>query len=228
MRTLLECGYSYGWRHEELFELRVRQVDVLGGIIRLDPCTTKNDEGWEVAMTRTVLELLTESIRGKQPEDYVFTREDGSPVRDFRQVWANVCSAAGVGELLCPRCEHAVNPERQSAICGRDCVRNELTYRGLLFHDLRRTAVRSMVRSGIPERVAMTISGHKTRSVFDRYNIVAPSDLRDAARKLETSQRKERESLKTSGAPEFGQTSGRVAPQPRHAPKHSLPAPHPN
>jgi len=99
----------------------------------------------------------------------------------------------------------------ESAEAATDWKSRDLKYVGLIFNDMRRTAVPNMVRARISERVAMTIRGHKTRSVFDRYHIVAPSGLRDAACKLETSQSLERQALEKSRAPEFGQTLGIVA-----------------
>jgi integrase len=63
-------------------------------------------------------------------------------------------------------------------------ARTKAGYPGMLRHDFRRTAVRNMVNRSIPDRVAMTMTGHKTRAVFARYHIVRPADLQEAARKL--------------------------------------------
>jgi integrase len=97
---MFDVGYTYGWRHEEVLALRVSQVNPPAGSIRLEPGTTKNAKG---RMTLPVKLLLTQCVHGKAPDDYVFIREDGKPVHDFRGSWASACEAANVPNLLLSR-----------------------------------------------------------------------------------------------------------------------------
>ena len=84
----------------ELLNIRVGQVDFVTRTIRLDPGTTKNQEGREVAIeSGALLGLLRQCVEGKRPEDHVFTRGD-KPICDFRKSWENLCTAAGVPALL--------------------------------------------------------------------------------------------------------------------------------
>lgn len=164
-------AYYVGWRLGEIVALRWGQVDLTRGEVRLEPGTTKNGEGRTIFLEgelRDVLKVMSE--RRVAGCDYVFHRQ-GRKLHDFRKAWAAACSAAGVVPKVQPTNQRAATASKQPA----------LDRPGLLFHDLRRTAVRNMVRAGVPERVAMQISGHKTRSVFDRYHIVSDGDLRDAA-----------------------------------------------
>jgi integrase len=96
----LEVAYTYGWRLRELLNLRVDQVDLALRVIRLEPGTTKNEEGREVTMTDSVFVLLKECVHDKGPDNYVFTRKNGKRVLDFRGAWESVCEKAGVPNLL--------------------------------------------------------------------------------------------------------------------------------
>jgi integrase len=99
-RALVEVGRTYGWRVSELLKMRAVQIDLFSRTIRLEPGTTKNNDGREVTMTDSVYALLAECLIGKSAEDYVFTRSNGKPVRDFRGTWLNACKHAGVPGLL--------------------------------------------------------------------------------------------------------------------------------
>lgn len=179
LRTFLELGFTYGWRHAELLGLRVRQVNLAAGTIRLDVGSTKNGEGREVTMTAKVAELLREAVAGKGSESFVLTRR-GKPIRDFRQTWRNLCVRAGLGSLVCLECGAAVVARKKC-----ECGSRKREYRGLIPHDLRRSAAKAARRAGVPESVVMAMGGWKTAAMFRRYAIVSSADQREAVELIE-------------------------------------------
>jgi integrase len=160
VQPVVTFAYVTGWRiKSEILPLQWRQVDLDAGTVRLDPGTTKNGEGRVIHLTtelRTVLEA-----------QWAITDEYQ---RKHEKICAWVFHRNGKQILTIRRCW-------DTAAKAAGCP-------GRIPHDLRRTAVRNLVRAGVPERVSMQLTGHKTRSVFERYNIVSDTDLIEAARKL--------------------------------------------
>lgn len=169
LQPIVTFAYITGWRiTSEVLPLEWRNVDWNAGDIRLDPGTTKNGEGRVFPMTDDLRALLqgqhAEHERMKQAGHlcpYVFFRE----VADER------------GGEKKPQPVKAFAKAWRNACRLAGCP-------GRIPHDLRRTAVRNMVRAGLPESVSMRLTGHKTRSVFERYNITSGADLRAAADRL--------------------------------------------
>ena len=99
LRGLLALAYTYGFRKSELLNMRCEQVDLLNDTVSLFSGTTKNGEGRTVKLTEEGRQLVTELREGKQPEDFLFTR-NGERVRGFRGTWDALVKAAGLSGLL--------------------------------------------------------------------------------------------------------------------------------
>jgi integrase len=168
LRPAIECAYLTGWRvPSEILRLTWANVDFDGGVVRLDVGTTKNGEGRTFPFRMLPdLEALIKRQRDRRDGLFVFHLR-GQPIRDFYASWRSAVRRAAV-----KRHENGLD----------EVVRPQLV--GRIPHDLRRTAVRNLVRAGVPEKTAMLLTGHKTRSVFDRYDIVNEQDLSDAVAKL--------------------------------------------
>jgi integrase len=156
LSAIFVVGFHTGARVGELESLQWSQVELNAKRIILRPGETKNRDGRTLPIYGEMLECLR---MAKEVRDAKFPE--------------------------CPYVFHASGERLANWRHEWEDACKRAGVPGLLFHDLRRTAVRNMVRAGIPEKVAMQISGHKTRSIFDRYNIVNERDLTDAAAKMD-------------------------------------------
>ncbi len=156
LKPVVECGYVYGGRKEEILSIEWPMVDMIFGKINLGEGKNGDPRTWYLTpvLYKALLEYKMRRDKEYPHQMKVFVRTNGQAIKDFREGWEAACRRAG--------------------------------FEGRLFHDLRRTAVRNMELAGISRKVAMLISGHKTEDVYKRYRIVNESDLSAAAASMET------------------------------------------
>jgi integrase len=182
LRALLAVSYNFAFRKGELLSMRVRQIDLANLTIRLEAGTTKNGKPRIVKMHK-----------GSKVANLLTACVVGKQPDDYVFTRKKNKPVKGFRRIWKTVCEDAGRPD-------------------LLFHDLRRSGVRNLIRAGVHQSVAMKISGHRTTSVFDRYNIIDEADLAEAARKLDEKQKSN--ALALAGVTgDFGQHSGIVSPK---------------
>jgi integrase len=160
LRPLATFMYITGWRRAEALKLEWRSVDLKAGEIRLDAGTTKNGQGRVLPFD--VHQELKAAFETLHAQHEALKKQDVICPTVFNRHGKPIRDFRGAWVAACT-----------AAGCP-----------GRLPHDFRRSAARNLVRRGVTEGVAMQITGHKTRSIFDRYNITSRTDVREAMRKM--------------------------------------------
>jgi integrase len=167
LKPLIEALYVCGWRVQDMLSRDWADVDLDAGWIRIEGSDTKEKSGRQLPL----LPRLRAVLEG-QRERADALEGAGHPVQAVFFYHERTRGGRAAGERI-----HSFRGSWRSA-----CQRAGLD--GLRVHDLRRSAARHLIRAGVSEHVAMKFTGHKTQSIFRRYDIVAESDLIEGGEKL--------------------------------------------
>jgi integrase len=152
LQGFVRFGYFTGWRLGQVQDLEWGEVEE--GVIRLGPEKVKNKHGLVMPLVGEIADIIERRRRVRlEGIAWVFYRTQRGVMRQvgrFDKVWKTACAQAGLP-------------------IGKNDKK--------LFHDLRRTTARNLNRAGVPDPIAMRIMGHKTRAMYDRYNIVDEQDI---------------------------------------------------
>jgi len=166
LNQIVEFLYYSGWRQGAARSLEWKDVDLEGRTARLRIASSKNKEPWIVPLAGRLWDITQDRLKDRRLDcRYVFHR-DGRKIGDFKKSWKTACKKSGLGGM-----------EVQED--GRK------KYVGTIPHDMRRCTARNLSRAGVPEQLAMKITGHKTNSMYRRYRIVDEDELREAQEKLQ-------------------------------------------
>lgn len=204
LKPVITFAYWYGWRKEEILGLTWDKVDLEHGTVRLERGRSKSRKAREIPLFPDVLEMLVQVWNDQQALALTYKSETGNDLQTeyvFTRLKGSIKIREQKGEEI-----HYLDRIKSHYGAWRVACK-KIGREGAWLHDFRRTAARNMVRMGIPQVIAMEITGHKTREIFDRYNIVDIADLQVAA---DTFQRHSRGRIATKIA-----TNGKNKGQPK-------------
>jgi integrase len=161
VRAVLRFAYVTGWRKNEVLKLTWGRVNFDEGIVELDAGTTKSGAGRRFAF-------------GEHPELAALMREQRAETDRVQRAQ----------DRIIPWVFHRHGKPIANYYKAWHTACRAAGCPGRVPHDMRRSSVRNLVRAGVSENTAMLVSGHKTRAVFDRYDIQSDADIREAARRL--------------------------------------------
>lgn len=156
LQDVVRFAYLTGWRKQEIIGLTWAEIDLAGRVARLAPTRSKNKRGRVLPLEGDLWEIVQR--RGSQ------------------RVYKG---------MIVPYVFHYRGQRIASIDYAWHRACEKAGVRGMVFHDLRRSAVRNLIRAGVSQHIAMQVTGHQTASVFHRYDIVVEEDIRQAQEKVQ-------------------------------------------